>query len=99
MKPIESAYLKCKFHAFALRETQKKLEKQQEDTCYAEREVEEPSKAKVAKRQLESNIGVMKASARKERLWDAIVGGGNEESKKKLRGNESETLSPLKKHH
>jgi len=44
------------------------LEKQQEDTCYAEREVEEPSKAKVAKRQLESNIGVMKASARKERL-------------------------------
>jgi hypothetical protein len=42
---------------------------------------------------------VMKASARKERLWDAIVGGGNEESKKKLRGNESETLSPLKKHH
>jgi hypothetical protein len=68
VKPIESASLKCKFQAFALRETQKKLEKQQEDTCYAEREVEEPSKAKVAKRQLDSNMGVMKAPARKERL-------------------------------
>jgi hypothetical protein len=33
------------------------LEKQQEDTFYAEREVEEPSKAKVAKRQLDSNMG------------------------------------------
>jgi hypothetical protein len=43
------------------------LEKQQEDTCYAEREVEEPSKAKVAKRQLDSNMGVMKAPVRKER--------------------------------
>ncbi len=68
MKPIESASLNCKFQAFALRETQKKLEKQQEDTCYAEREVEEPRKAKVAKRQLDSNMEVMKAPARKERL-------------------------------
>jgi hypothetical protein len=56
VKPIESPSLKCKFQAFALRETQKNLEKQQEDTCYAEREVEEPSKAKVAKRQLDSNM-------------------------------------------
>jgi hypothetical protein len=44
------------------------LEKQQEDRCYGEREVEEPSKAKVAKRQLDSSMGVMKAPARKERL-------------------------------
>jgi hypothetical protein len=57
VKPIESASLKCKFQAFALRETQKKLEKQQEDTCYAEREVEEPSKAKLQRDNLTATWG------------------------------------------